>query len=85
MLFDAATFYDKENNISFDTNSKIIPHEIQLSQKMAGKSVKMNWVSELMNFGKYQLKYLKDLVAVVGLETEEVRRYIIITTRTWTI
>ena len=44
MLFDAATFCDKENNVSFDKNTKIIHHKgHKFNKKWAGKTATTYW------------------------------------------
>ena len=44
MLFDAATFCDKENNVSFDTDTKIIHHKgFKLNKKWEGKIATTCW------------------------------------------
>ena len=44
MLFDAATFCNKENNVSFDKNTKIIHHKgFKFNKKWSGKIANTYW------------------------------------------
>ena len=43
MLFDSALFNDKENQASFEKESQVIHHKIQISLKMARYSVTITY------------------------------------------
>ena len=79
MLFDAATFCDKENNVSFDTNTKIIHHKgFKFNKKWEGKTATTYWCANCKSSkskcsSKIKLDFFGKVVNEIGCHDAECR------------